>query len=109
MASKRSQSCRIGLAIFFMVSSAFIGLGSASGDNSDRLAPYGICDIEQASFRHADGSIPELAVGLALIKPVHGKWVSEHVTRSLERNAVIGIVLDGLGVVPLKCAIVHKN
>ena len=46
---------------------------------------------------------------LAIIGPIKGKRIFERVPRGLERNAMLGVVLDGLGVVPLECAVVHKR
>ncbi|MDR3567753.1 MAG: hypothetical protein P4L43_06965 [Syntrophobacteraceae bacterium] len=43
----------------------------------------------------------------ALIEPIEGKGVFEHVLRCLKSNAMNGVVFDGLGIVSFKRFITH--
>jgi hypothetical protein len=63
---------------------------------------------QKATFHYAKRHETLFPLILALVRPIECKGVVEHVTRGLERNAMLRVVLSGLGVVPPECAIVHK-
>src|ERR1700730_3527333 len=104
MASARVQSC----FVFVMVPPSLKGFGQPRRNDTNGIASHGINNTQKASFHHPKRHEALFALVLAFVWPIEPEGVVEHVTRGLERNAMLRVVRDGLGVVPLESAIVHK-
>src|SRR5271166_1856515 len=107
IASKRLQSCLVGLVVVFMVLPSLIGLRAPGRNDTDRLASHRVADKEQATLGHADPGIAVFAVILGFVEPIKRKRIVEHSARRLERDAVTGEVRRSLDVVPLEFPVIH--
>src|ERR1035437_1335093 len=102
IASNRLQSCFGGLAIVFMVLSAFMRFGSSGRYDANGLAPHAVGDIEQAAIHHADDDIAVFAIVFTVIQPLDGERVFENIPRHFKGDAMIGFVACRLDSVPFE-------
>jgi hypothetical protein len=108
MLSTRLQSIFVfGLAVLFMISSAFPRLGQSRRDHAHALATLHICDGEYSVSDHTEQDVAIFAVIFASVFPHDGEGVCESKTGELEAHAVSDQILCRLGIIPLKIVIVH--
>jgi hypothetical protein len=92
-----------------MISPSLEGFGQSRRDDPNRIASHRVCNEQQTAFDHAKRGEALLSLVLAIVNPIEGKRVFEYVSRGFERDAVLGVVLCRLNVVPLERAIIHKG
>lgn len=72
---------REGLAVFFVVLSRFMRLGSSGRYDTNGLTPHGVSDKEQMAFHHPNYDIKVFAIVFAIIQPFDGERVFENIPR----------------------------
>jgi hypothetical protein len=88
-----------------MVFPSLKGLGQARRNNTDSVASHCVRDNHESAFRHAKGHETLLARMLTVMLPIEGKRVIEGFASALERDAMLGVILGGFGVIPLEIVI----
>jgi hypothetical protein len=78
------------------------GFGQPCRDDPDCIASHGIGNEQQTAFHHSKRDETLLALVLVIINPIEGKRVFKNVPCGLERDAMLDVILCGLGIVPLE-------
>jgi hypothetical protein len=65
-------------------------------------------DKHESAFCHAKGHETLLARILTVILPIEGKGVMEGFASALERDATLGVIRGGLGVIQLENVICYE-
>src|ERR1700730_15086979 len=95
--------------VVFMVSATFMWLGSACRDDANGAVAQRVGHVDYAAVDHAQNAVTVLAVVLAVVEALNGEGVLENFFRCIEANAMVGIVLRGLVVVPFERVVVHNT
>jgi hypothetical protein len=81
--------------------------GSSGADYANAIAALGVGYEQQRAFDHADARETIFAVIAAIVVFTDAEGIGKNQARTSERDAMLGVVRNGLGVIPLKVIIGH--
>jgi hypothetical protein len=90
-----------------MIPPSFKWFSTPRGDQPNFLSSQSVDNNDEPPFYHADDREPIFTVIFASIEPIDGKRVRERDARSLEGDAMFGVILGCLPFIPLECIVMH--